>query len=294
MKISTYPTFQPLTKDCRPLFDAAITLDPAEISELTFTNLYAFRNAYQLSISELQGFILLRSDSLKTPRFFKPVGAGNFSAIIIRVCSESYGEFIRMPQASIKVFENNSSFILTQDRDNYDYLYRREELATLPGRRFDGKRNLIKKFKSSYAFEYMALSADNIHECLQFEERWCTIKDCDSVEGLRNERAALREMADNFAEFDLKGAALTIDGKASAVAIGQRLNKDTMVMHILKADPNIPGLYQAMLNEFLLRDASGFEYINLEQDLGIEGLRKSKLSYHPFSLVQKYTLRIAS
>ncbi|MDD5566122.1 MAG: phosphatidylglycerol lysyltransferase domain-containing protein, partial [Candidatus Omnitrophica bacterium] len=264
MKISTYPAFQPFTKDCKPLFDAAIALDPPETSELTFTNLYSFRNAYQLSIASLEDFILFRCDSLKTPRFFKPLGPGNPTAVIERVCRESYATFIRMPQASVGPFEGNGRFVIEEDRDNYDYLYKTEELVTLAGRKFDGKRNLIKKFKSSHIFEYMALDPDSMRKCLQFEERWCTIKDCDSVEGLRNERAAIREMADNFTEFGLKGAALMMEGKACAVCIGQRLNQDTMVMHILKADPDIPGLYQTMLHEFLKREATVFTYINLE------------------------------
>ena len=81
-----------------------------------------------------------------------------------------------------------------------------------------------------------------------------------------------------------------MQGNICAVALAQRLNPDTLVMHVLKADPNIDGLYQVMLQEFLAHEGADFNYVNLEQDLGIEGLRKSKQSYHPVEMVKKYIL----
>ena len=162
----------------------------------------------------------------------------------------------------------------------------------MPGKKYDGKRNLIKKFKSTYDHEYIALNASNAESVLDFEDAWCSIKDCDNVTGLYNERDALREIVANFANFKLIGGAIKTEGMIRAVAIGERLNKDTLVMHILKADPNIAGLYQAIMNEFLSREGSAFKFVNLEQDLGVEGLRKSKLSYHPVEMINKYTITI--
>ena len=87
-------------------------------------------------------------------------------------------------------------------------------------------------------------------------------------------------------------AAIKINNNISAVAIAERLNPDTLVIRILKADPNITGLYQTIMNEFLSRQSKSFDYVNLEEDLGIAGLRKSKLSYHPIEMIQKYTLSL--
>jgi hypothetical protein len=165
------------------------------------------------------------------------------------------------------------------------------DLVSLKGSKYDGKRNLIKKFKSGHQYEYGRLSAANVPECLEFEQTWCTIKNCDSVQGLSNERKALKEMAYNFSAFGLIGGAIRIAGKICAVAIAQRLNSDTLVMHILKADPNLAGLYQLINNEFLAREAGDFRFVNLEEDLGLEGLRKSKLSYHPLEMVKKYIIK---
>jgi len=129
-------------------------------------------------------------------------------------------------------------------------------------------------------------------KCLKFEDRWCTIKNCDRIEGLSNERRAIGEMVANYSDFELIGGIIKIQGNISAIALAQRLNLDTLVMHVLKADPNISGLYQAMLQEFLTHEAGSFNYVNLEQDLGIEGLRKSKQSYHPVKMIKKYTISV--
>ncbi|MFH0827122.1 MAG: phosphatidylglycerol lysyltransferase domain-containing protein [Candidatus Omnitrophota bacterium] len=93
--------------------------------------------------------------------------------------------------------------------------------------------------------------------------------------------------------FGLMGAAIKVNDGLVAACLAQRLNPSTLVMHMLKADSQITGLHQSFLQEFLTRQAQGFEFINLEQDLGIGGLRKAKLSYQPCALVKKYTLGLS-
>jgi hypothetical protein len=139
----------------------------------------------------------------------------------------------------------------------------------------------------------MELNASSARECLDFEERWCLVKDCDYVDGLNHERQAIREMLANFDDFNLIGAAIKVKESICALAVAERLNSDTLVMHVLKADPGIQGLYQVMLNDFLLNDSGAFEYKNLEQDLGVPGLRSSKMSYPPWKIIKKYTLSLA-
>ena len=179
------------------------------------------------------------------------------------------------------------------DEDNSDYLYKIDDLKLLKGKKYDAKRNLIRKFKSAYEYKYIKLNASNAHECLDFEERWCLVKDCDNVGGLNHERQAIREMLVNFDNFNLIGAAIKVKESICALAVAQALNSGTLVMHVLKADPGIQGLYQVMLNDFLLNDSGAFMYINLEQDLGVPGLRSAKMSYHPWKIIKKYTLSLA-
>ena len=290
MSIKVYPQFRPIDITDKPLFDEAFRAHPPRISEFTFTNLYAWRHVYKFSISSLDGFIILRSCEISSPRFFDLIGNGNPKPAISQILDNSGGSFIRLPEGTKALFNGDDKFKIEPDPDNSDYLFKTEDLINLPGKKYDGKRNLIRKFRSAYDYEYVALNASNAESVLEFEDAWCSIKDCDNVTGLYNERDALRDIIANFSNFKLTGGAIKVEGMIRAVAIGERLNKDTGVMHILKADPNVTGLYQVIMNEFLSGEGSGFKFINLEQDLGIEGLRKSKLSYHPVEMVRKYTL----
>lgn len=294
MSIQAYPNFNLLAMEDQDMLNQAFKNNPPVISEFTFTNLYAWREIYKLQVASLDNFIIIRSDSQKQMRFFSPIGSGNIKAAIEHVLGDTKGIFIRIPEIAKPLFDNNPRFKIELDMDNSDYLYRTADLIALAGEKYDGKRNLIKKFKSMHEYEYIKLMARNASECLEFQERWCSIKDCDSVEGLNNERRAIREMVKNFLSFGLIAGAIKVEGKICAVAISQKLNNSTLVMHALKADPNMAGLYQVINNEFLTREGSNFEYVNMEQDLGIEGLRKAKLSYHPTQMIKKYNLGLLS
>ena len=298
MNIPSYPLFEPLKKEHKPLFEEIFKNNPPEASEFTFTNLYSWRQAYGFEVSMLDSSVILKSRK----SFFIPLGKDDPGSAIKRVLKEQPGIFIRVPEAVKILFDNDPEVAVELDRDNSDYLFKMNDLVSLEGRKYDGKRNLIKKFRQEHEYRFIAFNASDVSRCLDFEEKWCSIKDCDSVEGLDNERRAIKDMVSNFSEFKLIAGAIEINpvryqrlsnGVNSAIlalAIGERLNLDTLVMHVLKADPNMPGLYQVMMHEFLEKSCGVFEYVNLEQDLGIEGLRKSKESYHPVRMINKYTI----
>ncbi len=292
MNIEIYPGSGPLKLEDREEFSRALSANPPLTSELTFTNLYCWRQAYNFQVAKLDNLLIVSSGKDPAKRFLSPIGKGDIKSAVIKILGETKGAFIRIGEEVSGLFKDEPGIRIDYDRDNSDYLYSAADLIELAGRKYDGKRNLIRRFKSEREYEYLILDASNIAECLEFEETWCTIKDCDGVQGLANEKQAIREMVSNFAFFNLLAGAIRVDGKIRAVALAEKLNPDTLVMHVLKADPDMPGLYQVMFNEFLLRQERGFDYVNLEQDLGIEGLRRSKESYHYIKLINKYTLRL--
>jgi hypothetical protein len=292
MHIQLFPKFRPLSLEDVHTFNKVLKEDQPVLSEYTFTNLYSWRQAYHFEVAQFEGFLIVRSGAATSVRFLKPIGQGDIKKAMVAILKETKGVFFRLPESTISLFEKESGFQTIADEDNYDYLYKAPVLIGLAGRKFDGKRNLIKKFAASYDYEYLDLDASHMNECLDFQQRWCTIKDCESVEGLKNERRAINEMIHHCEVFDLIAGAIRVEGKIVAVAIAQRLNQDTLVMHVLKADPNMPGLYQTINNEFLKRRAGNYTYVNFEQDLGIEGLRKSKQSYYPLRMIPKYTLKL--
>jgi hypothetical protein len=292
MIIPKYPDFRELEISDLNAVSEALRANPPVISELTFTNIYCWKELYKPQVSLWNGFLILCSDCVLERKFFVPIGAGNIRTIMAELLKKRNCLFFRVPEAVKSLFEGDPVYRIEFDADNSDYLFKTTDLITLPGRKYDGKRNLIKKFKSFYNYQYLKLTSSHVDECFQFEEEWCAIKHCDSVEGLFKERRAIREMIAYCSEFGLVGGAIRVEGKICALAIGQRLNHNTLVMHALKANPTMAGLYQVICNEFLANEAREYELVNMEQDLGVEGLRKSKLSYHPVEMLNKYTIRL--
>ena len=290
MSLPKYPDYRPLELADLPVFTKAFKANPPVISEFTFTNLYAWRELYKPQVCLWEDFIIICSDCALQRKFFIPIGAGYVKPALEEILKGGKNMLFRVPEQVKGLWDNDARFQVELDRDNCDYLFKAQDLIGLPGRKYDGKRNLIKKFKSLYAYEYLKLDHTHSEECFQFVEEWCSVKNCDSVEGLFKERRAIHEMIANCEAFELMAGAIRVKGSICALAIAQRLNSNTLVMHVLKANPAMPGLYQLIFNEFLARQAQDFEFVNLEQDLGIEGLRKSKLSYHPVEMVKKYSI----
>lgn len=218
-----------------------------------------------------------------------PWGAGDFKSAV-RTLLQNGGTLTRVPEGPKVLVEKEPDLAIAWDRDNSDYLYSLRELVELKGRHFDGKRNQIRKFKSSQKYDYLPLEPELARACLDIEAFWCLEKDCEHVAALDHERLAIRELVEHYGEFRLLGGAIRLQDRLAAFALGEALNPETLVIHFLKALPGVPGLYQIMLNEFLSRAGAGFKFVNLEQDLGVPGLRQSKESYHPLRLVNAYTL----
>ena len=175
------------------------------------------------------------------------------------------------------------------NRDSFDYIYNTQDLIELKGKRYHGKRNHIKRFKDNeWSFE--PLTSDNFDECTAFAaQSYNASKGYDDFSAVV-EQYAIHTFFSNFDYLELKGGLLRSDGKIVGFTIGEQLNSDTFVVHIEKASSEVQGAYPAICNEFACRYAGSFKYINREEDLGIEGLRKSKLSYHPVFLHEKYTV----
>ncbi len=290
MEIPRYPSFRHIAKHDQEVFEEALRRSPPEISEFTFTNLYSWRTAYEINVSRHEDFIIVRAGHERQRRFYDPIGTGDRKAVIESILSQEKTSFIRLPESTASLFTGDARYAVSADRDNADYLFKVSDLVNLAGSRYDGKRNLIKKFKSLFQYEYVPLDHSHRDECLGFEEEWCRLKECARIEGLQLESIAVKEMIHNCETFSLIGGGIRVNGAIVAIAMGQELNPATLVMHVLKAVPSMPGLYQTINREFLAHEATSHPFVNFEQDLGSEGLRKAKLSYHPVRIISKYTL----
>lgn len=286
----------------KALFDEYLKKHDTRISELTFTNLFGWRNFYKFRYTVTGGLLCIISAPCRGEPFaMMPVGSTDREEI-----SEAIGrlrEYFRSrgwrfvfrkittdELEHLKGFTRSESDVV-HDRDNSDYVYLSSDLISLKGKKYDGKRNHINRFKREHTFEYVPLDCSLLDECVRIMDEWCRDKEITYREGDYCERLANLEMLHNFRTLGCKGALLRVDGKTyEAFTLGEMLNTDTAVIHVEKASTRFDGLYTIINQQFCEHEWQGATYINREQDLGKEGLRKAKLSYNPLKLIDKYTV----
>jgi hypothetical protein len=178
-------------------------------------------------------------------------------------------------------------------REHFDYVYRTEDLLSLAGSRYHAKRNYISRFGAAAVSEFAPIGESNLRLCAEFHDRWCERRRCADDLNLLDEWEAVKEALASYGRLDVRGGAFLIEGRVEAFTFGELLNDNTVVVHIEKANPEIPGIYAAINQRFLREFWSDVPFVNREQDLGEPGLRRAKLSYHPHHLVEKHRLVLA-
>jgi hypothetical protein len=297
--IPEFPRFKELSLQEKLILDEAFTQFPPLISEFTFTNLFIWRHTYQIKISFLQNFLCLLSDQGERSLFFPPIGEGDLIKCYQRMLRFLEGKatipkIARVPESKVdRIDWKTTGMKVELDRDQFDYIYLAKDLIQLEGRKYHRKRNHIKQFKEKYSYQYVPLTSEWISECLRLENEWCDLRHCEATPGLANESVAIKEAFTHFEQLGVKGGAILVNGKLEAFTFGQPLNPQTVVVHIEKANPAYEGLYPLINQSFLQNEWSGYTYVNREQDLGEEGLRKAKESYFPHHMIHKYTITAA-
>ena len=289
--------FKPVDIRDKEIFTRYFKSDPPEISELTFTNLFMWQSLYHPVWTERDNVLLivLRPEG-SSPFGLQPVGPGNRSdalSILLDYLDEQTQKPVirRAGEKFISETVNKSRYICIRDRANDDYVYSTADLIKLSGRKYHRKKNHLNQFIKSFRYEYRKLDMELVECFMDMQEEWCRMKECVEIPDLLSEDYAVRRALTHFEELDYEGGAIMIEGKIEAFSLGERLNRDTAVIHIEKANPDIPGLYAAINQMFLSNAWAKIEYINREQDLGIEGLRAAKESYLPHHMINKYIIQ---
>lgn len=266
--------------------------------ENNFTTAYIWRNIYGITISPLCGgdFYTTMTSGDK-PSFMVPCGNGNIKNAfeeIFEYCRKRgiIPRFYSVTEKSKEVMEKlyPDMFCYEEIRDAADYVYEAEKLRTLSGKKLAAKRNHINRFvENNPDWTYEPITEDNIEEVFEMNKKWCKLSGCGENEGLRQESCAVREAFRNFFDLKLSGGIIRAKGEVVAFSMGDKLSRDTFLVHIEKAYADIQGAYPIINREFVIHNCDGFDYVNREDDAGDEGLRKAKLSYRPAKLVAKWS-----
>lgn len=287
MKIPVYPESRALDMSDKKLLDRIFADLQPRVSELTFAGLYLFRVAHDYHVTMIGDALVVLGKGYDGISYCLPPLCGNIISALSTLFHDNWILYGADEQFS-KTYFSSDNIIYSEERDSFDYLYLREELALLPGNRFHKKKNRINYFTSRHKFEVIKYSDRYCSGCQKLLKNCLlAVRDKSNI-SLDLEVSATMEALHYAPELGLEGIVVMVDGAVAAFALGEKLNRDTAVCHFEKADPFKEGLTQLANREFARLLFTDCRYINREQDLGEAGLRNAKLSYHPTELIKKY------
>mgnify|MGYP003310379236 CR=1 FL=1 len=270
-----------------------------ENSQLSFTNLYMWQNLYPVQIA-VEDDVMFLTKSVDGDFFaLQPIGSKEKMIWAVDKFMEYFQDlgkplqFFLVDEKFAELLANypGAEFKLQANRDRFDYVYRSEDLICLAGRKYHSKKNHWNSFWRNFPqARYVPISEENISLCKLELDKWYLRyrqeKPEDSV--IEWERDAALEVLNDFSFFEVRGGAILLDGRIVAFTFGEQINKDMAVIHVEKADPTVRGAYPAINQGFVEHEWAHLSYINREEDLGVEGLRKAKESYKPVKMIRKY------
>ena len=294
MLIPEFPDFVPIHYELRTEMHPQLPMTVDGVSEYTFANLYLFRRRYCYKVSRLQDKTFIISgiqpphapgDREKT--FFCTTCAVPGRGIMEELFkTHDYWKGISdslLTPSRDRMEEWGIQF--TEDRDNFDYLYLRTDLADLSGKKYHKKRNLVSQFHHNYAdWEAKPLTAELIPVALTILDKWREQK------GFDGDFLAATEALKQFSGLFLQGMVYWVQGNPAAWCLGERLARGRMfAVHFEKALEEFKGIYQFVNQHYATSLPNHYIHINREQDLGDEGLRQAKMTYRPCGFVRKFT-----
>ena len=297
--------FKDIDMESRELLNPYFDLVDYEACEYCFNTLYMWQHLYKTGYYIGDGFAVIVAEYEGNTFSILPLAKKEDMPRVIKFVIDYFEKeqkkiYFRGITKEVVVYLKENypdKFDYTEERDLFDYVYDGDSMRELKGRKNVKKRNHINYFLKEYEgrFEYRLLDENDFDACLKLVEEWTSNKEENGQvdEEMEEELIGIKKLFNSFPVIKdkLKIAGIFIDGKLEAFTMGEYLNPNMALIHIEKANPSIRGLYPYINQQFLVNEFSDVEFVNREEDLGIEGLRKAKLSYHPVKFVEKYTVR---
>ena len=289
--------FRPVTVADKPLFEKYSYLYGGRNCDMAFANVFCWASFYRNEICESDGFLLMRIkiDGRRKTGYFEPLGEGDIEHAVRLLADDAAAasEPLRLQSLSQGFAERLSGMHLDKElfvfenRDFFDYIYPAESLRTLSGKKLQPKRNHINQFMREYEYRYEALTPAHGEEVFSLLHKWREGKNSDN-RSLEVEENVIRTGMENFDALGLRGGALYVNGRMIAFTYGSPINDETFCIHIEKADTEFESAFPMINRLFVNSLPEKYRHINREEDLGLKGLRGSKLSYHPEELYKKF------
>lgn len=298
----TVPTliWEPISPATLERYVPIARLENSSSADFAPGNLYIWDQTYRQQIAFFGERACVRMTEERGFRYLFPIGTGALAPIIAALAEECRQSGI--PLKLIGTTEKHLAelaaegllelFDVTESRDYEDYLYTARSLATLSGKKLHAKRNHVNAFSASHVWQALPLAPSHFDTCRALLLAWSNA----SEQASSTEQAAILRALDAFGPLSLSGALLIADGQPVAFTIGELLTPDTLCVHFEKAHPDWRTAYPVINREYvrmMLERHPALEYVNREDDMGLENLRTAKLSYRPLSMVRKFTLTLS-
>ena len=290
--------FKPIRLEDKPVIERYTMPSGICNCDLAFANMFCWQFMYHSAWAEIGGFLVIRFHIGGSEKigYMQPVGEGDFAPIIpvLREDAHAHGQRLRIIGLTDRGRDmirraHIGQFAFDSDRAMEDYIYNADDLRNLPGRRYQPKRNHINRFTAEYPdYRYETLTPERFDECMQLERQWRSEREGHASELCAEQRAMQRAFA-SFEALGLVGGCIYAGGKLAAFTYGSAVNDRTFDTHVEKADTRYDGAFTIINQLFAQHLPERFTLINREEDLGIEGLRRAKLSYHPAMTLRKFT-----
>jgi len=286
--------FKKITLEDQELFAPYLKLLNSRCSETTFANMYLWSRRYPSVYALVENMLIVKATEVMSFAF--PMGDGDLKKTIdvLSEYAEEEGESLKFHCVTPEQFEQLEKvypgrFRIEYDRDLAEYVYEAEKLAALSGKKYHSKKNHVNRFQKMYPdWSYEPMTTDNLEECFQMALFWRAENGCNDDDEKNAEMCVALNSLRLFEELNLTGGVLRVGGEVAAFTLGEAANGDTFVVHIEKARSDVSGAYTMINREFVKNELVGkYKYVNREDDMGMEGLRKAKLSYNPVFLVEK-------
>ncbi|MEA4911298.1 MAG: phosphatidylglycerol lysyltransferase domain-containing protein [Oscillospiraceae bacterium] len=281
-------------EDKEPLTEA-LRAAPDRGCEYTFGNLFIWRGTYLTKTAQADGFTFVRFDE-QTRSYLFPVGAGDLAAAMRALIDDAASLGVPFHMVAARREDCDALerlmpgvFAFHTSRDYAEYVYNSDDLIGLRGKKYHGKRNHISKFNSEYESVFEEITRENIAQVRAMNDAWYE----ENLEGnitLHQEQQAVAEAFDHFFALGFKGGCLRANGRVVAYSMGEPINADAFCTHIEKANYDYDGAYTVINQRFCAQFCAQYQFVNREDDMGDEGLRRSKLSYYPAAVTEKFVV----
>ena len=262
--------------------------------ESAFVNLLIWESAYNNMWAQEDGQLIIKSGRGEDSSYRLPFGNDFLKGIeLVREYSgEKYPDFWVQEGARLDNFKAHfgEKYFFEENRDAFDYIYLREDLANLSGKKYHSKRNHISAFSKKQVWVFKPITAENVADVKLCAEKWYKENREKEDKYLRHEKCGVETILNNMELLGVRGGAVYVGENVVAFTLGSKISGEIFDIHIEKALNDYAEAYTVINREFA-RTLTEFKYINREDDMGLEGLRKAKLSYKPAILLKKYACR---